>query len=180
MASITSSAITPISIITFRRSRRQHYLTYCIFRARNYSDCQNDGVFFRKFTCRKKPGNPPVNLPLLFTTNRINLEANLYKNLYLATGLELQYNTPYKRDNYSPFIGQFFYQDSYSVTNRPVANVFFDFSIKSFKAYIRAENLNSLNIGGNSVGFTAENELLQHYYDRGLWIRFGFFWGFVN
>ncbi len=136
--------------------------------------------FLSEVHLQKETGNPPVNIPLLFTSNRINLEANLYKNLYLATGLEVQYNTPYKRDNYSPFIGQFFYQDNYSVTNRPVANVFFDFSIKSFKAYIRAENLNSLRIAGNSVGFTAENELLQHYYDRGLWIRFGFFWGFVN
>ena len=136
--------------------------------------------FFSEVHVQKETGKPPINIPLIYTNNRITLEANLYKNLYLATGVEAQYNTPFKADNYSPFIGQFFYQDTYSIANRPVINAFFDFSLKSFKAYIRAENLNALRVGNGGVNFTKENQVAPHYYSRGLWIRFGIFWTFVN
>jgi hypothetical protein len=129
---------------------------------------------------QKETGGAPVNIPLFFTNNRINLEANLYKNLYLATGLEVRYHTPYKPDNYSPFLGQYFYQENFTVTNRPVVNAFFDFNIKSFKAFVRAENLNALRVSASNVGFTKENISVEHYPNQGLWIRLGIWWTFVN
>ncbi len=129
---------------------------------------------------QKETGNPPVNIPLFYTNNRINLEANLYKNLYLATGLEVRYHSAFKTDNYSPFIGQFFYQENYTVTNRPVINAFFDFNIKSFRAFVRAENLNALRVSPGNIGFTKENIAVQHYPTQGLWIRLGIWWTFVN
>ena len=55
----------------------------------------------------------------LFTRNRIAYEGNLgFKNLDIAFGLEVRYHTPYKADNYSPVLGQFFYQDSITIRNR--------------------------------------------------------------
>ena len=136
--------------------------------------------FFSEVHLQKETGNPPVNIPLFYTNNRINLEANLYKNLYLATGLEVRYHSPYKADNYSPFIGQFFYQDNLTFSNRPVINAFFDFNIKSFKAFVRAENLNALRVSTGNVGFTKENISVEHYPNQGLWIRLGIWWTFVN
>lgn len=125
-------------------------------------------------------GNPPINLPLIYTRHRIAYEANLYRNLFLATGLELRYHTPYKADNYSPFVGQFFLQDVNTISNRPDINAFFNFRIKSFSAFLRLENLNTLNKDNNGVGFSKRNYTAVHYPNQSMWFRLGIWWNFVN
>ena len=122
-------------------------------------------------------GNPPVHLPFLLTRNRIAFEDNgkFFTNLFISTGLELRYYTNYKADNYSPFTGQFFYQDNYSTSNRPDVNVFLHFRIKSFKAFVRYENINTLIPGNDKLNFSASN-----YANAGTWFRFGVWWNFVN
>jgi len=118
-------------------------------------------------------GNPPVNIPLFFTRNRIAYDGNLgFKNLNLSTGIEIRYHTPYKADNYSPLIGQFVFQDTTTISNRPDVNLFLHFRIKTFKAFVRLENLNAL--GGN-YNFTG-----SHYPYSPMWFRLGIWWGFVN
>jgi hypothetical protein len=122
-------------------------------------------------------GNPPVHLPFFLTRNRIALEDNgkFFQNLFLSTGLELRYYTNYKADNYSPFTGQFFYQESFTTANRPDINVFLHFRIKSFKAFVRYENLNTLLDGKSKYNFNFPN-----YANTGGWTRFGVWWNFVN
>lgn len=123
-------------------------------------------------------GSAPVNLPLILTRNRLVFEGNFFKNLFIATGLELRYNVSYKPDNYSPFTGQFFYQNTETISNRPDINAFLHFRIKSFKAFIRLENLNTLNPNGfsfNKYNFSAPN-----YAMRALWLQTGIWWNFVN
>ena len=120
-------------------------------------------------------GNPPVNLPLFLTRNRIAFEGNFFTNLFLSTGLELRYYTNYKADNYSPFTGQFFFQNTYTVANRPEVNIFMHFRIKSFQGYVRLENINTIVGGKDKYNFSA-----QHYPNNGLWFRTGIFWNFVN
>jgi hypothetical protein len=118
-------------------------------------------------------GNAPINLPFLFTRNRIAYEGSLgFRNLNLATGLELRYHSPYKADNYSPLNGQFVYQDTATISNLPQVNIFLHFRIKSFKAFARLENLNTL---GNRY-----NLVTNHYPTMSLWFRLGIWWGFVN
>lgn len=118
-------------------------------------------------------GNPPVNIPLLFTRNRVMYEGTLgFKNLRLATGIEMRYHTPYKADNYSPLNGQFVYQDTATISNRPELHLFLNFRIKTFKAFVRFENLNALGNNFNSVS--------SHYLYSPMWFRLGIFWGFVN
>lgn len=129
---------------------------------------------------QKTAGGPPLHLPLVFTSNRISFEGVYYKNMHYAIGLEVRYHTPYKADNYSPFTGQFFYQDNYLLSNRPEINGFFDFRIKTFKAFIRAENLNTAGVSGGSFGFNKNNLSAQHYPQQGLWIRLGIWWTFIN
>jgi hypothetical protein len=125
-------------------------------------------------------GNPPINLPLLFTSNRLAWEGVYYKNMIYAMGFEVRYHTPYKADNYSPFIGQFFFQDNYTVSNRPEVNAFFNFRIKSFKAFVRAENLNSFGNNTGRPGFNKNNLTARHIPQQGLWIRVGIWWTFIN
>lgn len=129
---------------------------------------------------QQKAGNVALNLPLVYTRNRIAFEGNFFRNLFLSTGLEVRYHTPYRADNYSPVLGQFFYQDSLLISNRPFVDAYFNFRIRSFKAYFRAENFNTLGSAGGSFGFRKNNLAAPDYPYPGLVIRLGIYWSFVN
>jgi hypothetical protein len=124
-------------------------------------------------------GDPPVNIPFFYTRNRIAFEGNFFANLFISTGLEVRYQTSYKSDGYSPFLGQFMYQNSYSVNNRPDISAFLNFRIKSFKSFLRLENLNTLDVQ-NGFKFDKRNFATEQYPYPGLWVRFGVWWNFVN
>lgn len=128
---------------------------------------------------QQSTGEPPVHVPLLLTRNRIAFEGNFATNLFLSTGLELQYNTPYKADNYSPFTGQFFVQNTQQISNRPEIAAYVHFRIKSFKGFFRVEHLNTLE-PGNGFSFSHLNFAAPDYAGTGLWLRFGLWWSFVN
>ena len=124
-------------------------------------------------------GNAPIKVPLIFTRNRLAFEGTFYKNLNLSSGLEVRYYTPYEAYNYSPVLGQFMPQDTFKLRNRPDISAFFHFRIKSFTAYIRAENLNTVSFL-NGFGFINNNYAAPHYPTQGLILRFGILWNFVN
>jgi hypothetical protein len=126
-------------------------------------------------------GNAPLNLPLIYTRNRIGYEGNLgFKNLDMAFGLEARYHTPYKADGYSPILGQFFYQDTATISNAtPDITGYVHFRIRPFKAYLRFENLNTARMN-DGFGFTNNNQAVPGYPYPGLVIRLGIYWSFVN
>ena len=125
-------------------------------------------------------GDPPVNVPALLTRQRFAFEGNFFKNLFLSTGFEVRYNTPFKADGYSPFSGQFVFQNDFStIANRPDINAYLNFRIKSFKGFVRAENLNSINFS-DGFKFTHNNFSAPHYPQRPFWFRLGIWWNFVN
>lgn len=126
-------------------------------------------------------GNAPVNLPVIYTRNRIAYEGNLgFKNLDIAMGAEIRYRTDYKADGYSPVLGRFFYQDSVTIKNAlPDIAAYVHFRIRPFKAFVRAENLNTAR-GLEGFSFTRNNLVAPGYALPGLQIRLGVFWGFVN
>lgn len=129
---------------------------------------------------QKETGNVPINLPIFFTRQRFAYEGNLgFKNLRMSTGIELKYHSPYKANGYSPLLSNFFYQDTTTITNRPEIAAYMHFRIRSFKAYIRAENLNAASTQ-NGFGFTRNNFAAPGYPNPGLIIRVGIFWTFVN
>jgi hypothetical protein len=127
-------------------------------------------------------GNAPVHVPLVFTRNRFAYEGTLgYPNLNIAFGFDTRYHTAYKANNYSPVNGQFFYQDSVTTRYRlPDISAYLNFRINSFKAFIRADNLNTFGKLGQNYGFYDHNFAIQGYPYPGLVIRVGVFWGFVN
>ncbi len=124
-------------------------------------------------------GNAPVNVPLIFTRNRIAYEGNFgLKNLDIAFGTEIRYHTPYKADGYSPALGQFFTQDSASISDKtPDIDIYLHFRIRPFKAFVRIENLNTIKKGGT---FTNNNLAAPGYAYPGLLFRLGIYWSFVN
>ncbi|MET0392942.1 MAG: putative porin [Chitinophagaceae bacterium] len=126
-------------------------------------------------------GDAPVNVPVVFTRNRIGYEGKLgFKNLDIAFGAELRYHTPYKADGYSPLLGQFYYQDSIRISN-PMPDIagYVHFRIRSFKLYFRAENLNTARVN-DGFGFTNNNLAAPGYPYPGLVMRLGIYWSFVN
>lgn len=117
-------------------------------------------------------GDAPVNVPLFFTRNRLVHEGNYYKNLFLAFGTEIKYNTPFNADNFSPLNAQFNVQDSVKISNLPQVDIFLNFRIRTFKAFIRYDNLTSF--------------VRKYSYNAPLYLnpegifRLGIFWDFVN
>jgi hypothetical protein len=134
---------------------------------------------YSDFIVQQTAGNNPIRVPLFYTRQRLAFEGNFFKNLNLSTGLDINYNTPYKPYDYSPVMGKFFPQDNVTISNLPQINAFFDFRVKSFFAFIRAENLNTLTIQPD-FGFTNNSFAAPLYPMPGLVIRFGIKWGFVN
>ena len=126
-------------------------------------------------------GDAPVNLPQVFTRNRLAYEGNFgFKNLNIAIGIEGRYHTPYKADGYAPVIGQFFYQDSIRINNLPDIAAYIHLRIRGFKAYFRAENLNTAEFSNGSVEFTRNNFAAPGYPYPGFMLRLGVYWSFVN
>lgn len=134
---------------------------------------------YTDITFQQTDGSAPVKVPLIFTRNRLAYEGVFFKNLNLSTGLEVRYFTPFEAYGYSPIMGQFVPQDTVNLENVPDIAAFFHFRIKSFTAYIRAENLNTVSFT-NGFGFTNNNFAAQHYPTQGFMLRFGIQWGFVN
>ncbi|HUQ97608.1 MAG TPA: putative porin [Chitinophagaceae bacterium] len=138
------------------------------------------GRLYSSVWVQQKAGNAEVKFPLFYTRNRLAFEGNFFKNLFLSTGLELRYHSPYKADGYSPVLGRFYYQDAIQIKIRPQLDLFFNFRIRSFKAYIRAENLNAASLSNGGFSFSHNNFAAPGYPYPGMVVRFGFFWSFVN
>ncbi len=124
-------------------------------------------------------GNSPVTVPLFYTRQRLAFEGVFFKNLNLSTGLDINYNTPFKANNYSPVMGQFFPQDTLVIRNLPNVGYFFNFRIKSFTGLLKLENINTIDFA-NGLGFTNNNFAGPHYPTPGLIFRIGVKWVFVN
>ncbi|HMH24755.1 MAG TPA: putative porin [Puia sp.] len=127
-------------------------------------------------------GFSPVHVPLIVTHNQIGYDGNLgFKSLNISFGLELRYFTEYKADGYSPLTGQFYTQGDTTVRQHlPDITGYLNFRIKTFTAYIRTENLNTMQFGGTGFGFNNNNFVAPSYPSPGLLIRIGIFWGFIN
>lgn len=128
---------------------------------------------------QQKAGGAEINIPLLYTRNRLSYEGRFFRNLNLSTGLEVRYNTPYKADNYSPVLGQFFYHDSTTISNRPEMHLFLNMRVRTFKAFVRLENLNTANFS-SGFAFNTNNLAAPGYPTPGMVFRLGIYWAFVN
>lgn len=130
-------------------------------------------------TLQQTDASAPVKVPLIFTRSRLAYEGNFFKNLYLSTGLEVRYFTPYDAYNYSPLNGQFVPQDTMKLKNLPDVHAFLHFRIRTFTGYLRAENLNTMSFK-NGFGFVNNNYATPFIPSPGMIIRFGVRWWFVN
>jgi len=132
-------------------------------------------------TIQQVAGNSPVHVPLITSANQVGYDGNLgFKNLAISFGTELRYISPYKADGYSPANGQFFSQNTTVAQQLPDINLYLHFRIRSFTAYIRVENLNSMAFSPRGYGYYNNNFVAPGYPLPGMIIRYGFFWNFIN
>ena len=131
---------------------------------------------------QQRVGSGPVNLPSLFTRHRIGYEGNLgFRNLRIAMGLEGKYRAPYRADDYSPVLRQFFYQNRLRISNPlPDISAYVHFRIRPFSAFVRFENLNTARTDLDGFNFTNNNLVAPGYALPGLQVRVGIYWSFVN
>ena len=163
----TSQYASLINITQVQASKRTRFKTF-----------RHKLFLYSDLIIQQTGANSPVRVPLFYTRQRLAFEGQFYKNLNLSTGLDVNYSTPYKANNYSPVMGQFFPHDS-TIANLPNVAYFFDFRIKSFTGLLRFENLNTVNLS-NGLAFTNNNFAAPHYPTPGMILRLGVRWNFVN
>ena len=134
---------------------------------------------YSDFIVQQSTGDNPIRVPLFFTRQRLSFEGNFFKNLFLSTGIDVKYNTPYKANNYSPVMGQFFPQDTTTISNLPQLDAYFNFRIKSFTGLVKIENINTVDVS-HGFGFTNNSFAAPNYPTPGFLFRIGVLWGFVN
>lgn len=120
-----------------------------------------------------------INLPPVYTHNRIAYEGNFYKNLNLSTGIEVRYFLPFTADDISPFNGQWVVQDTAKIANRPDISAYLHFRIRAFRLFTRLENLNTIDLS-RGFAFLNNNMAAPLQPTPGLFFRLGFYWSFVN
>jgi hypothetical protein len=120
-----------------------------------------------------------INLPAVYTRNRLVYEGQFYKNLVMAAGLDTRYYSPYQADDWSPFNGQWVVQNKTNISNRPDIAAFLQFRIRGLRIYLRAENINTVSFA-NGFGFTKNNMAAPLYPTPGFMLKIGFYWTFVN
>ena len=118
--------------------------------------------------------NSILNVPEFVARNTIYVSDYFFKkNLYLQTGIVLNYFTSYYSDSYNPLVGEFFTQDKVKIGNYPNLDFFVNTKIQRTRIYLKAEHFNSLFSKNNY--FSAPD-----YPYRDFLIRFGLVWNFFN
>ncbi len=116
----------------------------------------------------------PVHLPSLLIRERIGVVSPLFKSACIvAAGIEAKYNTPYYADGYTPYSNQFYLQDSQKNKNVPEVLAYFNFKIKTFRAFVMFDQLQQLVSQKNII-------LTPGYPSPSFLFRFGFNWILIN
>jgi hypothetical protein len=132
-------------------------------------------------TVQQVAGSSPVHVPLIVSNNQIGYDGNFgFQNLNISFGTELRYISGYKADGYSPVTDAFYTQNSVLSQKLPDINLYLHLRIRSFTAYVQAENINAAALKPNGFGWYNNNFVAPSYPEQALIIRVGIFWGFIN
>jgi hypothetical protein len=149
------------------------------------------GSFYldNELVVQQKLADAPVNIPLFMGRAQLSFEHGLFKNaMKLATGIQVQYNTPYAPAGYSAVLNRFFYQTYRTIENRPEAAVFINMKVKRFRAFLMVDQLQQI-LYTNTILFTGSPYMTRTdpavvytpvYAAPDLAIRFGFNWVLLN
>jgi len=122
------------------------------------------------------PTNIPIHLPSWVTENSVFYENYLFHHhMLLKTGVDVFYNTSYYVDGYQPIFNQFYLQGNQKLGNYVYFDPFVSFRIKTFRMFIKMENVTSGLLQKQAFYGYALNYPMP---DRVL--RYGISWDFWN
>ncbi len=118
--------------------------------------------------------NASIPLPSLYVKNAIYLSTYIFKNAMLfQPGLDLRWNSNYQAPGYFPLTNQFYNQSNIEVGEYPLLDVFVNFKVSSFRAFVKMENITS---------YLTDEVYIQHaiypYFDASF--RLGINWQLRN
>ena len=115
-----------------------------------------------------------LRLPTLASKHSLYFQGFIFKKaMFAKIGIDARYNTGFLMDRYQPLVGQFYQQNDQTITNPIIFDVFFNFKVRTFRAFVKAENIN--NFITNTVYFAS-----PFYPMRDGTIRFGVSWRFYD
>ena len=118
--------------------------------------------------------NSPVRVPAFLFREQFKIETYLFKKaLHIATGLEFRYASPYYQNGYLPYFNQFYIQNTETFKNIPEAAAFFNFKVKSFRAFLLVDQIQQL-IAPNNI------QAIGYYPAPNFNFKFGFNWVLIN
>lgn len=128
------------------------------------------------FLYQKVTQNDPIlNVPDFLTRNSIYYNEHFFnKALYLQTGFTLNYFTKYYADEYNTILGDMSVQSLKQIGNYPVLDYFINAKVKTFRLFLKAENINS-KFSSKQDYFASPN-----YPAKSFMIRFGITWMFFS
>lgn len=120
-------------------------------------------------------GDAPVNLPLLLVRHISSFDHRIFKGkLWMTTGVEIRYHTPYATAGYNPFFNQFYYRSTDQQTNNlPELTAFLNFKVKQLRLSISGDQLQQLLDKKNIAHFPL-------YPMQNAMFRLGFQWILYN
>ncbi len=89
-----------------------------------------------------------IRIPSLVTNSRVYYESYIFRKALLSqVGAELYYQSRFRALNYSPSTQQFYQQNTFTIRNYAVANVFFTADIKSVTVFLKYAYVNQGLLG---------------------------------
>ncbi len=116
-----------------------------------------------------------LRLPTWFTKNSLYYSGKIFKKrMDLNAGADFRMNGEFRPEGYQPLVGQFHLQDSLTQQPYPWLDLFVAFKVRSFRFFVRYENLGAVWMPEEVYYQTA------HYPQNLNSFRFGINWRFMD
>ncbi len=115
-----------------------------------------------------------LRLPGFWSQHSAFFQGNLFKGAALMKlGADVRMNTSFRGDNWQIVTGQFFNQDFVNQGVYPIVDVFADFKVNRFEAFVKMENISQAILQRTLI-------VAPNYPTRDMNFRFGIFWTFID
>ena len=116
-----------------------------------------------------------LRLPQFYSKHSLFIQGKIFRKLlFTQFGADIRLNNNFQPDTYQPLIGQFHLQDEVTAQLYPALDIFLNFRVKTFRFFIKFENL--INAFDQSRFYL----LTANYPERYASLRFGVSWRFKN
>ncbi len=134
------------------------------------------GLYSRIRWQRITPDNPAVDAPEWIVRGALYYEDRWFtRHMHLQTGFSVDYFSDFYLPGYNPLLNTFFQQRNKRYGNYYIADLFFDFKVKKFRAYLKLGHFNAFWERSKPAYFSAPFNPFADVYTR-----LGIIWQFVN